>query len=305
MTKTTLTRNKGTQKRITLNADNSTRVYKMLFWNVLNKDLSIPVKKIADFYDLDFLVLGELKKADVPLYKEELGKLGFSLRTTPQSKVKIFDRFETQKHEMVKKITDFSEYSQFDRSTSLIYTLNGQKILIVGVHLFSIASMSDQQSRKGFAMLALKVIEHYEKEHKIDKTIVIGDLNMNPYEPGMIDFFGLHATMCKNTALAGIRDIGGEKKRYFYNPSWEGYSNIGNDISPPGTYFFEERYGTYLPYWNILDQVIIRPELVENNRGFKIISSAGEEVPNLLNEEGKPDKVIYSDHLPILYSFEI
>lgn len=278
-----------------------TRAYNLLFWNVLHKDLSSIVENIANYHKADFILLAELNKNDTKKYQDVLQSHGYFLRATSSSKVKIFDRLTNSQSTLVKASGNFS---QEDRLTSIVYTINGERILLVGIHLFSIAAMSQPRSRRGFASLALKVVEELEINHSIDKTIIIGDFNLNPYEQGMTDFFGLHATMCKNTAQLGERDIAGEKKRYFFNPSWQAYSNVGTTDAPPGTYYYSDRYDTTLPYWNMLDQVIIRPELVPNSMGFKIITHGGAEIPTLLNDELKPDKEAFSDHLPILYTIK-
>ena len=69
-------------------------------------------------------------------------------------------------------------------------------------------------------------------------------------------------------------------------------------------YYYNEKYDTTLPFWNVLDQVLIRPKLVQSSLKFEIISSAGKKVPTLLSE-GIPDKENYSDHLPILYTINL
>ncbi|RXJ13402.1 endonuclease/exonuclease/phosphatase family protein [Bacillus albus] len=281
---------------------NSVGDLNLLFWNVKHKDLSSIVESIANHHKADFILLAELSQKHIQKYKDALGKRGYVFRATPSSKVKIFDRL-TNIQGSLEQVSSY--YSQDDRLTSIIYNLNGESVLIVGVHLFSIASMKFSESRKGFAQLALKVIEEIEKQHKIDKTIIIGDFNLNPHESGMIDYFGFNATLCKNTAQLEHREIAGEKRRYFFNPSWQAYSNVGIKDAPAGTFYYSETYDTTLLYWNLLDQAIIRPKLVPNSRGFKIITDGGERVPTLLNSELKPDVEKYSDHLPILYSIKI
>lgn len=280
-----------------------TKPCKFLFWNVLKKDLSDTVSNIAQHYDADFILLAELKKEDTKNYQNELIKSGYKLRTIPSAKVKIFDRLTIDPEKSVNIPKDVN-LSQKNRITSMIYKINGERILLVGIHLFSKVSMKHESSRKGFAKLTLDVIEYIENMHEIDKTIIMGDFNINPYEETMIDFFGMHATMCKNTALKGIRTIAKETRRYLFNPSWQAYSNVGLDNAPTGTYYFNEPYNTTLPFWNVLDQALIRPKLVQGSLNFEIISSAGHKVPTLLSN-GIPDKEKYSDHLPILYTINI
>lgn len=269
---------------------------KILFWNVLKKDLSDIVLSIALQNEIDIVLLAELTIDNTASAVDKLKKYGYHHRTTPSSKVKIFDRLQTDNPslQLVKN------HSQSNRSSSIVYTINGELILISGIHLYSAASMHTPSSRKSFASLALKVIEEIEQKNDISKSILIGDFNMNPYEEGMIDFFGLHATMCKKTAQRETRKISGEIKKYFFNPSWQAYSNNHKNTGPTGTYFFESDNEPLLIYWNLLDQVLIRPSLVEDSMDFKIITSSSEFY--LLNEKSQPNKDFYSDHLPIVYS---
>jgi hypothetical protein len=274
-----------------------TRRHNLLFWNVKKKDLSNTVDVIAAQHDADIILLAEVLKKDTDIYKLHLEKKGYMLRTTSSSKIKIFDN--------ISNTNTSTLLSQNKRITCVIYDINGEQILVVGVHLFSKAAMKQEVSRMGFAQEALAVIEEFERKYNIKKTIIIGDFNMNPFEVGMIDFFGLHTTMCSQTAQQGARIISGTKKRYFFNPSWKAYSNVGKKNEPPGTIFYDHRYDTSLPYWNLLDQVIIRPELIIGNLNFKIIHEAEAKGRSLLNSDLKPNESLYSDHLPILYSIKL
>ncbi|WP_413299739.1 hypothetical protein AA0X95_16670 [Bacillus sp. 1P10SD] len=278
--------------------------YKILFWNVEKKDLSEEIGEIANHHKADFILIGELISKDTKKYKAELEKSGYKLRTTSTAKVKIFDRFSSSPQKTVSIPKDDVHYSQRNRITSMIYNINGHKVLLVGIHLFSKASMKRESSRLNFGGLTLDVIKYIEDQHKIDKTIIIGDFNINPFESGMIDFFGMNATMSKNIALHRERIISKQKKRFLFNPSWEVYSKVGELNKPVGTYYFEDTYDTLVPYWNLLDQVLISPNLVHNSLSFEIVSSAGDKVPTLLNEKFLPDAEQYSDHLPILYKIQ-
>ena len=78
------------------------------------------------------------------------------------------------------------------------------------------------------------------------------------------------------------------------------------DISdgPPGTYYYDSGMQVNL-YWNMFDQVLIRPELLDvfEVEGLRILTDAGGK--SLLAGSGKPDVSIGSDHLPILFKLNI
>lgn len=84
----------------------------------------------------------------------------------------------------------------------------------------------------------------------------------------------------------------------FYNPMW---NFLGDFREPYGTYYHSSA-DTVNPYWNIYDQVIIRPAMrkrfVDDN--LKIITETA--TVSLLDKNKHPDREI-SDHLPI--TFEI
>lgn len=283
-------------------SSNVKRPYNLMFWNVLKKDLSSTVREMAVNHDADIILLGELKRDDVDKYVNELKKNNYVLRTKKNSKVKIFDRLTNIQGTLISPPT---EKPQGKRITNLIYEINGEKILIVGLHLYSKAAVKQEETRKGFANEALKIIEEIETGHGIEKTILIGDFNMNPYEQGMTDFFGIHSTMCRNTALKMMKKLGGEKKRHLFNPSWQAYASVGDSVKPAGTLYYDgDPYASRTDYWNLLDQVVISPTLVSNSKEFSIITGINKGQYNLLKDL-KPDSDKFSDHLPILYKIEL
>ncbi len=83
----------------------------------------------------------------------------------------------------------------------------------------------------------------------------------------------------------------------FYNPMW---NLFGDNDNKPGTFYYKK--SAHLMYfWNTLDQVIIRPGLIDsfNSDSLEIISSVGE--ISLVDENHRPR---LSDHLPIFFSIK-
>ena len=82
----------------------------------------------------------------------------------------------------------------------------------------------------------------------------------------------------------------------FYNPMW---NFLGDFNEPYGTYYCSSG-DTVNPYWNVYDQVIIRPALrarfVDSN--LRIITETTK--LSLLDKNRHPDSRI-SDHLPIIF----
>ena len=83
------------------------------------------------------------------------------------------------------------------------------------------------------------------------------------------------------------------------------WNHFGNFPSPPaGTYFYDS--STQINYyWNMFDQVMIRPDLLEyfHDEKLQILTSAGS--THLLNTSGRPDQQVASDHLPIMFELNL
>ena len=131
---------------------------------------------------------------------------------------------------------------------------------------------------------------------KIDKTIIVGDVNENPYETGCLGADRFHGIPVYQDAMRKYRTIMDERFEMFYNPMW---NLFGDFNSPPGTYYYAGS-NPKCSYWHIFDQVMIRAclksEFVKSS--LEIISKAGEK--DLLDIKGYPD-IKYSDHLPIVF----
>lgn len=69
--------------------------------------------------------------------------------------------------------------------------------------------------------------------------------------------------------------------------------------SPPGTYFYNSG-GEVNYFWNVFDQVLVRPALLDSlsNDGVKIITEL--QGHTLLTDLGRPNRETSSDHLPIV-----
>jgi len=85
----------------------------------------------------------------------------------------------------------------------------------------------------------------------------------------------------------------------FYNPMWSHFGDARTDTA--GSYYYERaQHVNY--FWNMFDQVLIRPELAErfDANKLRIITSVG---ARSLRPDGRPDRN-YSDHLPIVFELD-
>jgi hypothetical protein len=168
------------------------------------------------------------------------------------------------------------------------------EVLIMIVHLSSKMYWKEDSQAHECLNLSAQIREE-EKRAGHSRTLLVGDFNMNPFEAGMISAVGLNATMCREIALRQQRNIQGRSYPFFYNPMWNHFGDDREGIS--GTYYYERNEHVNF-YWNMFDQVLVRPDLIGRlpRDGVKILTNIGG-VP-LVSERGKPDQTVASDHLP-------
>jgi hypothetical protein len=174
-------------------------------------------------------------------------------------------------------------------------------VLLAVTHLRSKLYQRDH-SQIGIATEMARDIARQEQKIGHQRSLLIGDMNMNPFEHGMVLASGLHATMDRRIAMREGRKLDGKDFPFFYNPMW---SLLGDASSgPPGTYYRSgSEHGDY--FWHMFDQVLLRPGLLSlfNNDNLKVIDSDGE--VSFLTKDGTPNKKIASDHLPILLRLNV
>lgn len=57
------------------------------------------------------------------------------------------------------------------------------------------------------------------------------------------------------------------------------------------------------PYWGMLDQVLVRPCLIDRLKDLSILGNDGSH--NLTTADGTPNKNHLSDHLPVLFCLDV
>jgi hypothetical protein len=130
------------------------------------------------------------------------------------------------------------------------------------------------------------------------RTLLVGDFNMNPFEPGLVAAAGLNAVMSRQVAARTTRTVQGREYRFFYNPMWGCFGDGRSHTA--GSYFYDS--GEHVNYfWNVFDQVLIQPELAIDfsNDQLKILTSSGGR--SLVRQDGRPDDENSSDHLPLVF----
>jgi endonuclease/exonuclease/phosphatase (EEP) superfamily protein YafD len=176
-----------------------------------------------------------------------------------------------------------------------------EQILLAAVHLPSKLYIDEVGHTLECVGLA-EAIRETETRANHSRTVLAGDFNMNPFEAGITTAMGLHGVMAKEVAGRGARTVQGASYPFFYNPMWGHFGDTTK--GPPGTYYYE-RADHNVFFWNIFDQVLIRPSLLDvfDNEHLMVLTDDGSD--SLLSERGRPDRLAASDHLPLLFRLRL
>lgn len=261
-----------------------------LFWNVARKDLSPLVARLAAERSADIVVLAE-NGAGPGATLQELHRFldpAFSEPTSEQTRIDLFGR-----HDGLDLQETYADAS--GRLTVRVLRLGEEELLLAAVHSVSKTNW-DRADQAAESCVLSDQIRRVESEYGHARTILVGDLNMNPFEDGMVQANGLHAMMTRATAQTRARQVQGRDYPFFYNPMWGFFGD--RTPGPPGTFYY--RHSGHLSYdWNIFDQVLLRPDVLPFFEDVEIVTRIGE--TELIAANGRPDTHNASDHLPILF----
>jgi hypothetical protein len=265
-----------------------------LFWNINRKPLAPVIADQAHDQQVDLLVLVECNIESHVLLAalNGMGRSDFHLAAGLSRGIRILIRFSR----------DFLRpVFESDRVTigSLLLPARSEILLCVA-HLPSKLHQTNIDQLFNCTELAGRIAAEEDKVGH-QRTILVGDLNMNPFEAGVVTASGLHAVMSREVASRQSRTVQGHKYRFFYNPMWNHFGDASSDTA--GSYFYDaSKQLSY--FWNVFDQVLIRPELATkfDPARLQILKSVG--TRSLVSGNGRPDTKQYSDHLPIVFDLD-
>jgi hypothetical protein len=267
-----------------------------LFWNLCQNPLQEMVANLAFHHEVDVLMLAECRIRQEDLL-EQLNKREARFEAPdPDSqchRIVILTRFPRQS--LVLRF-------ESDKFTVRELRLGDERNLLLAVVHFPSRLYQSERS------LNLQVIEFGARLRDIEntlghrRTILVGDLNLNPFEEGVACATGLHGVMTRELALRKTRTVQMQEYPFFYNPMWGQFGD--RDNRPPGTYYYS--HAEQLTYfWNIFDQVLIRPELLPHFRNEDLQILATDGTTSFLSAKGLPNQSAASDHLPILFRLDL
>lgn len=268
-----------------------------LFWNVMNRDLHPLLTQAVVERNVDILMLAEPGTSAQELVAALKGKTGqdYTTHSTADDKVQVFSRLR--------------EYLWQRRQADALSTRMGiwkvavgppPGILLVVAHFISKNYASPGEQALLAAELA-KEIRRVEQSVGHERTLIVGDLNMNPFEEGVTGAPALHAVMTRKIARRGERNVQGSPYPFLYNPMWGCWGD--QTAGPPGTYYHRAPTTADL-FWHMFDQVLLRPALMDLLRDLAILECIGGE--ELLSKpNGLPRHHVFSDHLPLAFRLEL
>ncbi|WP_445370258.1 hypothetical protein ACH518_12030 [Methylomonas sp. HW2-6] len=260
---------------------------KIAFWNIKNKNHTILIKNLMSLYNIDILGLAESSNIDDNIMLID----GFKCLHR-NGKIKVFTRVGKS---IIKTTSESDRYIfiEFKSPSEGVF-------LICFCHLVDRINFKTDLSRGAEIHNFKDEILRQEKLKNTKNTIIFGDLNINPFETPMTGAFYLNATIDSKIASKLKRTLQKKEYEYLYNPMWKFFSKKER---PYGTYYLnnpchEEHH------WNILDNVLLRPQIINKLVEDSLIIMTNIGANELLSRNGLINSK-YSDHLPILAEFNI
>jgi hypothetical protein len=177
-----------------------------------------------------------------------------------------------------------------------------EEVLISAVH--GLDKRNNSPAKQELVLQQLVAgLSYFENTVGHDRSIVLGDFNANPFEAPVAGALGMNAVISRAIAESNPRLMLNHSYPYFYNPMWNLYGDEPRS-SAPATYYYRGSDPHEL-YWHMLDQVLIRPSLL-NRFDFSVLDIVtairGTE---LTGATGTPDRTRFSDHLPVVFGVDL
>lgn len=260
---------------------------KYLFWNThRNCDINDVLCELIVENDISIVCLAEYTaKSDELISKLSVQSVDMIEYGSCSERIKMFGK--------VKNI----QY-RTDTDHAIIRIINDKDILCC-IHLNSKIYSGHEEIREIHMDQIISDIQEIEQEMQSENTIVVGDFNINPYDSSIVNAKYFHGIPIYEEAKRKSRVIAGKEFHMFYNPMW---NLLGDAQEPYGTYYYAGN-DPINTYWNIYDQVIIRPALRARFVGDSLKIVKETKTRFFLDNNGHPNGKI-SDHLPIVFEIK-
>lgn len=277
-----------------------------LFWNLMGGDQQTwPVRKITLLEHL--IGMAARLQVDVFLFAESAFDPAEVVAALNQAKAGSFHHppSNSRRIQLITRLSRGAVVDQFNDSADgrltirRVTTSNRTELLLAATHFQSQLAWSKEEQAlhtTGLQQAITKTEDDVGHQH----TILVGDLNMNPFDLGLVGAHALNAVMDRRLARPEGRSVAGRTYRYFYNPMW---GHFGDRTPGPSGTFYRGPASPGDPQWHLFDQVLLRPALMDRLAHVEIIEHDGK--VSLLTNHGRPRKAQASDHLPLFFRLDL
>jgi hypothetical protein len=273
-----------------------------LFWNLKSRNAGILASLVRQ-HRVDVLILAECPMLPATvLLALNRPRVEFFYAPSNCYKIHLYTRFSDEFVRPVRRPDN--RVIQGDDFSIRRLALPGRKeVLLCAVH-FPSKLRQKPIDQTIYTTQFARVLAEAEESVAHTRTVLVGDLNMNPYDDGVVTTAGLHAVMTRRIALKESRRFKFESNLYFYNPMW---SHFGEKKEGHAGTFYLPSPKARADFWNVYDQVLVRPDLLPYFRDEDVAILWQDRAANvsLLKPDGSPNGKEISDHLPILFRLTV
>lgn len=265
-----------------------------LFWNIRRNNLSENIARLVTRYAVDVVVLAETEgsnflRADL---LTTLSNFHYLPNGPDCTRLDIYTRFSST---LARPIGEGDRY----RAHAFRLTDN-QDLLLFTCHFISLQNRDDY-TLNAEARSHAREFRELEANENQRLSVVVGDLNLDPFAPGIAFEDGFCGLMSKTQAQHRELDRRVEVKP-FYNPMWNHFGDA--TPGPPGSYYYSGGGATSRFFWHTFDQVLLRPSLLSAWQDDFLTRPTDDGVVEFLTKTGIPNKQI-SDHLPLIFRLDL
>jgi len=267
-----------------------------LLWNVRGRPLDSLVQNLVRQHNIDVVLLVEyafvvsqlpvLLLSDGLVRRSSSPKFGVFVRNT--------HRFQPLRYGLGKRANLWRWVPPSGRAGTVLL-----------LHGFDRRNYDDS-TRRAFFRRVTEAVQRREGRAKHQRTIIAGDFNADPFDSAMAAVDGLHAIGVRAIKKQMTRAVRGAAAAmdFFYNPMWRTYGQQPQSEAGAATHYWLGQWAHELG-WHMLDQVVLRPGEAPRfpEDQIRIITRVGA-IP-LVTPEGLPDSQTASDHLPVVFHWNL
>ncbi|QEL16125.1 endonuclease/exonuclease/phosphatase family protein [Limnoglobus roseus] len=267
---------------------------RFLLWNVQRKPLANYVLGLVQQHALDAVLLVEAPTDDGSVF-EILSQHGFT-KATSASRFGVY-------HRNTLRFAPLSPIVLSDRASFWHVFGSTSEGLLGLIHGLDRRNHSDGSRMHQLRTFAAN-IQFFESSKSIGhrRTVLAGDFNANPFEPAMVSVNGLHAIGTRSIRGETARTFSAQTHDYFYNPMWRLF---GYGIDSASATHYHNGYTDTEHLWHMLDQVVLRPEAMEQFVEPELRILTGTMDLSFTDAHQCPNARTASDRFPVVFRWNL